>query len=228
MDYYGGEPNYPIGWPRFCHAISAGPQRDWSAWDYLHAWIYTTASRKTLPKEPLGLVLHLPDRANAFNWNLADLKLGAWAEINIPISRIPRSHDVRFIQFFISEANYKHQDQLDFYFDDLALLRYAQPTVLDLAAETAVLFADTKAVAAQFQLLGSKQGDTVPVACELRHEGKVTASTTLQATRGPQRVTIGLGQNGLVPGIYELTARAGEGQPAPPVSLRVVESPWRK
>ena len=228
VDYYGGEAKYPIGWPRFGRTIPEGPQRDWSAWDYLHMWIYTAASRPTLPKDPVGMGIQAPDKGNGIQMILTELKLGEWVEIKIPISKIARPGDVRNIQFHIAEANYKHQDQLDLFIDDLALLRYARPTVLDFAAETAVMFADAKAVAVRFQLAGVKPGDTVPVTCELRRDGKVMASATAQAARGPQRIIVEPARGGLAPGVYELTARVGDGQPAPTVALRVVESPWRK
>ena len=228
VDYFGGEKNYPIGWPRFGRAIPEGPQRDWSAWDYLHLWVYTTSSRPALPRDPAGLGLHAPDRSNAFSMILAELKLNEWVEIRIPVSKIPRPGDVRSIQFHIAEANYKHADQLDLFIDDLALLRYARPTILGFAAETAVTFADVKGVAARFQLAGVKPGDTVPVVCELRREGRVVARATARSARGPQRIVIEPGRGGLAPGMYELTAVAGDGQAAPPAALRVVESPWRK
>lgn len=228
VDYYGGEKNYPIGWPRFGRTLPAGAQRDWSAWDFLHMWIFTTASRPTLPKEPLGLGLHTPDKASAYNTILSQIKLGEWVEIVIPIAKIAHPGDVRNIQFHISEANYKHADLLDLWIDDLALLRYARPVVLDFAAENAVLFADAKVVAARFQLAGVKPNETVPVTCELRHDGKVVAQSTSQMARGAQRIALSLESGTLTPGEYELTARAAEGQPTPPLALRVVESPWRK
>lgn len=228
VDYFGGEKDYPIGWPRFGRTLPAGEQRDWSAWDFLHMWIFTTASRPTLPKEPLGLGLLTPDKTSAYNTILSQIKLGEWVEVVIPVAKIPRPGDVRNIQFHISEANYKHADQLDLWIDDLALLRYARPTLLDFAAETAVLFDDARVVAAQFQLAGIKPNETVPVTCELRRAGQVVAHAISQAARGAQRITLALETGTLVPGLYELTARAADGQPTAPVALRVVESPWRK
>ena len=228
VDYYGGEKNYPIGWPRFGRTLPAGAQRDWSAWDFLHMWIFTTASRPTLPKDPLGLGLHTPDKSSAYNTILSQIKLGEWVEVVIPIAKIQYPGDVRNIQFHISEANYRHADQLDLWIDDLALLRYARPVVLDLAAENAVLFADAKIVAARFELAGVKPNETVPVTCELRRAGQVVACATAQATRGAQRVALGLEPGALAPGVFELTARAGDGQPATTTQVRVVESPWRK
>jgi len=68
----------------------------------------------------------------------------------------------------------------------------------------------------------------VPVTCELRRAGQVVAHAISQAARGAQRITLALETGTLVPGMYELTARAADGQPTPPLALRVVESPWRK
>ena len=228
VDYFSGEPKHPIGWPRFGRAIPEGAQRDWSAWDYLHMWVYTTSSRPKLPQVPAGLGIQAPDKGQGISMILSELKLNEWVEIKIPISKIAQPGDVRNIQFHIAEANYKHQDQVDFYIDDLALLRYARPTVLDFAAETAVTYANAKAVAVRFQLAGVKPGDTVPVVCELRRDGRVVASATAQSVRGPQRIVIEPARGSLAPGVYELTARASDGQSAPPAALRVVESPWRK
>jgi len=224
VDYYAGEAKYPIGWPRF-GALIPEPARDWSAWDFLHMWIYTTSSRPALPREPVGLGLHVPDRANSYSVRLTELKLNEWVKIQIPIAKIPRPHDVRLIQFHISESDYKHGDKLDLFIDDLALLRYAQPTILDFSAETTVTFADTKTLAAHFQLSGVKPGETVPVAYELRRDDKVVARATTQATRGAQRISLPLDKK-LSPGSYELPVRAGGGSEAT-ARVRLVESPWR-
>ncbi len=228
VDYYSGEAKYPIGWPRCGRTIPEGAQRDWSAWDFLHMWIYATSSRPALPKEAVGLGLHTPDKASSFNTSLSQLKLGEWVEVVLPIAKIARPGDVRNLQFHLSEANYKHADQLDLWIDDLALLRYARPVVLAFASETAVLFADAKNVAARLQLAGVKPNTTVPVTCELRRAGQVVARATSQAARGAQHLVLPLEAGTLMPGVYELTARAAEGQPTAPVQVRVVESPWRK
>src|ERR1051325_88562 len=99
VDHFAGEPKYPIGWPRIAHAFPEGALRDWSAWDFLHMWIYVDTSRATLPKEPAGLGLLTPDRASGYNRALPELKKGEWIELNIPTSQIPRHADVRNIQF---------------------------------------------------------------------------------------------------------------------------------
>jgi len=227
VDFYGGEKNYPIGWPRFSHAIPEGPQRDWSGWDYLSMWIYTETSREALPREPVGLGLYAPDKSSAYSRTLSELKKGEWAEIRIPLSQIPRHQDVRSMQFHIAEARYKHEDKLDLYVDDIALLRYARPTLLEFAAENAVMFANAQCVPVRFQLAGVKPDASVEVACELKRDGKAAARATVRAARGAQRVALDLGRKKLVPGDYELIATvAGNPQPVT-AKVRLVESPWR-
>ena len=226
VDYFSGEAKYPIGWPRIGHAIPVGGLRDWSDWDFLHLWVYVDTSRDALPKEPAGLGLHTPDRASAYNRPLAELKKDQWVELNIPISEISRHGDVRNIQFHLAEANYRHGDRVDFYLNDLALARYAEPTLFDLTPENTVLFSDATRLAVRFQLLGLKAGEHARVACELSREGKIATRASVEAARGTQRVRLELGRPPLAPGIYELRATIAGRAQSTATSVRVVESPW--
>lgn len=227
VDHTSGEAKYPVGWPRIGHAIAEGSLRDWSAWDFLHLWVYVETSRDALPKEPAGLGLHTPDRAGAFNRALTQLRKDQWVEMNFPISQIPRNHDVRNIQFHVAEANYQHGDRLDFYLNDLALTRYAEPTLFDLAAENAVLFSDATRLPVRFQLLGVQPGQMAEVACELRRDGKTAVRVTATVGRGAQRLVLELGRAKLVPGNYELHATIAGRPQVGMAAVRVVESPWR-
>lgn len=228
IDYFSGEAKYPIGWPRIGHAIPAGELRDWSDWDFLHLWVYVETSRDALPKDPAGLGLHTPDRASAYGRPLAELRKDQWVELNIPIGEIPRHAEVRNIQFHLTEANYRHGDRVDFYLNDLALARYAEPTLLDLAPENTVLFSDATRLAVRFQLLGLKAGERARVACELSREGKTAARASAEGTRGKQRVLLELGRPPLAPGNYELRATIAGRAQSTTASVRVVESPWNQ
>ncbi len=226
VDHFAGEAKYPIGWPRANCALRDAAARDWSDWDYFQFWVFTGTSRTALPRDPVGLALHTPDKQDAYARPLSELKKGEWVQVRIPLSQVPRRGDVRLMQVHISESNYRHQDQLDFYFDEIALLRYAQPTLLDLAAENAVLFTDAQQLAVRFQLAGVKAEDRVEVVCELRCGGKSAAHTAATCGRGPQRVTIDLSRVQLAPGDYEVVARAAGGAETA-ARLRLVESPWK-
>ena len=226
VDYFGGEPNYPVGWPRTNHAIPAGPARDWSGWDFLHFWVYTETSRAALPREPVGLILYTPDREGEYHRTLTGLKKNDWVEITIPLQEIPRHHDVRLIQFYLSESRYQHKDELDLYIDDLALVRYAKPALLDFAAERAVLYADEKRIPVRFQLRGVKPDETQEVRIELRSGGRVAAQALVKTGRGSHRALLDTGGH-LEPGVYDLVARLAGGAGTAAAPVRLVESPWK-
>jgi hypothetical protein len=225
VDYTAGEAKYPIGWPRFSHAIPEGPVRDWSDWDFLHMWIYTETSREALPKDPVGLGLLTPDKAGAYSTVLSVLKKGEWVEITIPMTKIPRNNDVRSIQFHISESNYRDRDALDLHIDDLALVRYAEPTLLAFASEQSVMFADAKCVPVRLEVAGVKRAESADLSCELRRGWEVVAKASVKVERGPQRLALDLGGKTLKAGMYELAARVAGG-PMEKAQVRVVESPW--
>jgi hypothetical protein len=227
VDHLGGEANYPIGWPRISRTLREPSARDWSGWDYLQFWVYTDTSRETLPRDPVGLTLHTPDKEGAFNRSLDDLKKAAWVRVRIPLSEVPRHHDVRLMQFHIAESKYRHRDELDFYFDEIALLRYAQPALLDFTTENAVMFADAKQVPLRFNLAGVKPGTSVEVTCVLKTGGTVAAETKLKAGRGPQRAMLDLHEVRLAAGDYELSASIAGGTQVVATSLRLVSSPWQ-
>lgn len=227
VDHTAGEVKYPIGWPRAHGVLAELAARDWSAWDFLQLRVYTDSSRASLPAEPVGLILHTPDKAAAYQRPLAELQKGRWVDIRIPLAQVPRRHDVRLLQIHIAESKYRHQDQLDLYFDEIVLLRYARPTLVDFAAEGAVLFADTKFIPVRFQLLGVPADTAVEVTCELRRDGQVAAQAAARGTRGAQRVVLDVSRQSLAPGAYELAARvAGGGAPAT-APMRLVASPWK-
>ncbi len=227
VDHFAGEPNYPVGWPRANIALQERTARDWSGWDFLQLWIYTDTTRATLPTEPAGLALHTPDREGAFSRPLSELRKGEWVQVKIPLAQVQRHNDVRLMQFHVSESKYRHGDQLDFYFDEVALLRFAEPTLLNFAPESAVLFADAKEIPVRFELAGVSPGEHAQVVCELRHGEKVEARRTVEAQRGPQRVLLDVSQAQLAPGSYTLSAHASGGPTNATAQVRLIESPWK-
>lgn len=227
VDYQRGELKYPIGWPRISRTIPAGAARDWSGWDFLRMWVYTTTSRPRLPAVPVGLGLHMPDRAGAYNRTLSELEKDEWVEIRIPLAQVPRHHDVRQVQFHIAESNYRDGDQLDLYFADVALLRYATPTLLSLAPEQAVVFEDARGLAVVLEAVGIKPGEELPVSCELRRPGGVVARMTAPVSRGRHRLLLEPVAGALSPGTYELQAAFAGERSSVTANVRVVESPWR-
>ncbi|MFA6544370.1 MAG: hypothetical protein WCS99_08080 [Limisphaerales bacterium] len=227
VDYYAGEAKYPIGWPRVSHTVT-GATGDWSAWDFLHMWIYTGTSREALPTAPVSLIISQGgDKSLNYSRTLSELKKGEWVEVRIPISKFSQPNDVRVMQFSIAEDKYHHQDKLDFYIDDLALLRYAAPTVLDFTAVNAVMFDDVRQIPVSFRLTGISQFEHKRVTWELRRQGRVMAGGTVESGRGGQRVALDVSKASLQAGDYELRASVEGGTATATALVRVVASPWR-
>jgi hypothetical protein len=222
VDHFAGQPDYPIGWPRTGRDVPED-QRDWTGYDFLELVIHVETSREALPRDPLGLIVYVPDKPNAYSRTLAELRKGETTRIVVPMSDIPRHHNVTRIQFFISESNYAHGDVLDFYIDDIALTRYAEPFISDLEPLQSVAFSDASHLGVQFRLLGVEDGKQVAVTGRLRQGEEVIGKGEWQLGRGEQETWI------------ELTAppKAGEaslevflGEPREVAKVRFVESPF--
>lgn len=227
VDHFGGEANYPVGWPRISCALRDPASRDWSAWDYLQLSIYAGTSRDALPREPVGLAIYTPDKNSAYQRILHELKKDAWTRIRIPIAELPRAQDVRLMQFHIADSHYRHQDQLDLYFEEIALVRYAQPAFLGFGPESRVMFADTAHVPVRFRLAGIAPGETLEVAFELRQGGRTAVRTTARLARGLQRIVLDLRGAQLSAGDCELSAGIAGGAARATAPLRLAPSPWQ-
>lgn len=226
VDHTSGEAKYPIGWPRFGRSIPEGSLRDWSAWDSLHFWLRADTSREALPREPVGLGLQTPDKASSFQRSLSELRKGEWVELDIPLREIPRHGDVRQLQFHISESKYQHGDTLDLLIAGPELRRPAQPILLDLLPECAVMYADAPRIPVRFRLAGVRPGERAEVDLSLRHDGKCLIDATSRLERGEHRIELERGGAALAPGEYEIEARIA-GLPENAVGrVRLVESPW--
>lgn len=228
VDHKTGEPKYPIGWPRFGRGIPEGPLRDWSGWDSLHLWVRADTSRDALPREPVGLGLHTPDKSSSFQRPLAELRKGEWVELDIPLREIPRHGDVRQIQFHISESKYLHGDTLDLLVAGPELRRLAQPTLLDLAPECAVMYVDASSIPVRFRLAGVKSGEKGDVEVALCRGGETVLNAAARLERGSHRIELQRGRAPVGPGDYEIVAGIA-GRPGKAMArVRLVESPWAK
>ncbi len=227
VDHTTGEPKYPIGWPRVNRSLPAGPQRDWSDWDYLECRVLVRTNRESLPSIPAGLGLHTPDRAGAYQRTLAELQAGAWVHVRIPIASIPRHHEVRQIQFHIAESNYRHGDRLDFYFRDLALVRHTMPTLLAFTAENTVAFTEASSVTLRLNVAGIDRGHAATLAGRLAQRDRVLARREFRVHRGLTTVPFPLGTGPFSEGDYDLSLQFGEGDVVYVLPFRLVDSPWK-
>ncbi|MGD8239689.1 MAG: hypothetical protein PVH68_14110 [Armatimonadota bacterium] len=230
VDHHAGQPDYPIGWPRTNRPFGEPWQQDWSDFEFFSFWIYCATSRDALPREPLGLILYTPDKPRAYNRSLTELKKDEWVHIVIPLNQIPRHDNVTRIQFYIAESRYRDGDTLDFYVDDIALTRYAEPTIDAFAVGQRAIWADARWLPATFRMLGINAEQTAVAEFQVRRGDRIVATATRTVARGEQRVWIDLGRRPLPAGSCEVAARlqGGDARGWVTAPVRVVASPWQE
>lgn len=224
VDHYGGEPKYPIGWPRVWRAFK-GDERDWSSFDFLEFRVRADTTREKLPGTPVTLQVRTDVGEGNWSRPLTELKKGEWVKFAFPLGELPKLKAVNQIMFSISDSDYRHNDEVEFTIADLALTRFTAPTLLEFVPEQAVLFTDAPGLPVRFRVSGLKAGQRAEVVCELQRDGKTIARETLAAGRGPQRLVMRPGEKPWPPGAGELVGRIGEGPPQIS-TVRWVESPW--
>lgn len=192
VDHTKGEKSYPVGWPRTALDLAKRKLTDWSVYDAFECWIYAETSREKLPGSPLGVNFQHSGRKQSSSFPLNTVRKKEWVKIVVPIVQIKSPSDVQRVQFNISESNYRHGDQVDFYISQPALTRYVDPAVSELAVRRQVLFGAERVVEAEFRLAGHKDLERTTVECSVGQDGAAPAArTTVKAARsGEAAVTI--------------------------------------
>lgn len=226
VNWETGEAKYPVGWPRMNRKVPPEAQ-DWSSWDYLEFSIYVESSRKSLPTVPMGLGIYSGGGKADYNRSLTELQLGKWTDYRLPLSALPSLKTRTGMQFHIAEANYRHGDVLDFWIDNISLVRYVAPTLTASRLAESVIFSDARYVLVDLDVMGVKPGTTADVTWALSSRGKTVSEGLLQVGRGLNTVGLPLPQKPLAAGDYELAVRT-QGDSPPPFALRVVSSPWQE
>ncbi|MEW6358338.1 MAG: hypothetical protein AB1696_18540 [Planctomycetota bacterium] len=167
INHKGGEKNYPIGWPRTGKRMGDGLPTDWSNYDFFECWIYTETSRDALPGTPLTVSFSHSGQKNSTPFRLGEIKKDEWVKIEIPISKLKQSNDVQSIQFHMSESEYKHDDQVDFYIDDVVLTRFVDPTIVTFDVNKKLIYTSDPQMSASYSLSGYKGLDRAVVEMEI-------------------------------------------------------------
>lgn len=223
VNHETGQPDYPIGWPRTYLRVP-DELKDWSGWDFIDFWLFADTSREKFPDTPLGLIIRCPDRNSQWQTTLSPVR-GEWAHFRFELSNAPDPTNCAAVQLFISESNYNHGDVLDFWIDDLSLLRYAEPTIIGMQPLNHVHYADVAVVRVQVELTGMDEGESAEVLARLVGGGSTVRQTT--ARLGPGVHTLPLEVGGALPtGDYEVQAQIVGGERTVNAPVRVISSPW--
>ncbi len=172
VDHTKGEKNYPVGWPRTGKNLDKLKLTDFSPYDSFECWIYTETSRESLPGQPLGVGFYHSGAKRSTSIRLDEIAKDRWVKVVVPITKLDAPADVQRVQFNISEANYKHGDRVEFYIDGMALVRYVEPAVAQLAVDRKVLYSSDREITAVYRLAGYKGMDSVKVEFSIGPSGK--------------------------------------------------------
>jgi hypothetical protein len=125
----------------------------------------------------------------------------------------------------LARGRYADKTTLEFAIARLELLRYSQPTLLDLHPLVAVAFADAGSLPVQAKLLGLPAGATTPLELRLMKGAEAVASWRTQAQEGEMQLSFPL-PGALSPVNYTVSGTAGGSTLSAPV--RLVASPWQE
>jgi hypothetical protein len=224
VDWQAGEERYPVGWPRI--SLTLPPeQRDWRGWEQLRLRVLAHSSAGSLPFRPLGITIRGGTQRISWEDEVPALPVGQWREFTFDVHKLPDPADVRAVGVYISEDKYADKTTLEFAIARLELVRYSQPTLVDLKPVAGVAFADAKALPAQVTLLGLRAGVAAPVELRLMRDGTAVAARQAQAGEGETSLSLALPAD-LSPGDYTLSGTAGGRTLSAPV--RLVRSPWQE
>lgn len=223
VDWLGGESGYPIGWPRTIRMLK-GDMRQWGAWDYLEFSIYAKSTQGSLPEQPLGLILYGADNKKAYERDLTELQLDRWTDFRIPTIDLPA--ECGGIHFYVAESRYHHGEQLDFWIDNVSLVRSPGASVVGSRLSEESVFADSGNLAVEVLLTGVKPGESAEVAWKINAGEQSVAGGAFVAPRGRTTHSLTLPKN-LAPGTYDVVLQTGEAGSVI-LKLMVVSSPWQE
>jgi hypothetical protein len=226
VNHETGQPDYPIGWPR-TYLSMPEESRDWRKWDFVEFWLYADTSRKNLPNTPLGFIVRSPDKPNSYHRTVDEAQKGKWTHVRVPTSDMPLPGQCTAVQFFIAESNYNHGDVLDFWIDGLALVRYAEPTIISMQPLGRVQYADTDAVRMEVGMTGLEERQTAELLVRLVRDSETVRRSSAVLRSGVQTVPLEVGGD-LEAGCYELQAQIVGSQRTVTETIRVISSPWEE
>ena len=228
VDHYAGEKKYPVGWPRMGLYPSALCERDWTRFEHFELMVYTEMSRDKIPKTPITLILYCPDRSRAWSRTLGELKLNEWVKFSLPISKMRYVEGVARVAFSVSESNYKHGDQLDFYIGGFRFVRSSECEIADLRPAASAVFQGQPAVDVEIDVLGVPKGVSRAVPFTIRRGEAVIRRESLPVHRGRYTLSIDIAELRLTPGTYTVAAFEGDREKTRSATFRVVASPWKE
>ena len=231
VDHFGGEKNYPVGWPRmYFQSFNRHPVllSDWREWDHFEFDV-----RIKLENDPANQICPVSLMLSTPSFRLA-LPLRKWHDgklhsIKVPVDQLKAPHKITNFGFSIADSNYKHGAKLTLWAGNFRLTRSSECFVEDLKLLTPAITAADNAVRINVNITGpaGSVARGVPFEVTALSSGKVLRKETLPVQRGIKDMEIGVDDLRLVPGQYNLTVFPGDKVKTKSVVFTVLSSPFQ-
>lgn len=218
-------------WPRTAKRLRKSESVDWTDYDYFECWVYATTSREALPEYPIAIVFYTLRPNISFDIELAQIGMGRWTKIRIPLAQIQFGGDVERIQFCLPSRNYDDGDRVNFYIDDIALVRYAHPVIKSLSARRRLVYVSERCLIADYSLVGNRSDKVTSVVLEIGQGNLLHAKTSIAAADVREELAIEISADHLLrpgPSWMRLSIQDREGRclHVKESTFRVIEGPF--
>lgn len=231
VDHFGGEKNYPIGWPRnYFTSFWRKPAvpANWRDWDCIEFDLKMKLEND--PQNQLAPVtFSVRMGSQRFGKTFNKLHDGKVHHITVRLSELADPARITMLGFSISERGYKHGAKLTLQAWNFRLTRSADCSVKKMKVLTPAITATDPSVKLQLLVTGpaGKVAQGVPFELTRLADGKVLRREQLPVQRGDRELDIEISELDLKPGNYKLTIFPGQKGKSQSGSFKVLSSPYK-
>ena len=179
---------YAKGWPMMQRTFKA--PRDWEDYDAISFWLFTRTKAKLLQERVLRV--GFPDASGTrsrLDWyTIPGIKPGAWQKVTVPKTLDVDWSKVQGISFYVAEGWYQDGDKIDFFVDDMQLVKRTVPMLASVDICSRILPRGT-GVVLNSTCEGPWRGTRLRVTVS-GPDGRVQWSATQPTTGKKQRVLL--------------------------------------
>lgn len=196
---------YAKGWPMMRRTFPE--PRDWSAYDYVDFWLYPKTDLSLKQSTVLRVGFPWQDMKGQQPWHAIDrVEPNRWQQVRVPLVMEADWSRITGVSFYVAEAWYQDGEQVDFYVDDMRLVKRTVPAIASCTV-SARTFPRGESLGVQLKIVGPAQG--AQVRCRI-------VGTQLEFTRAlsGRETTFAFPTKGLTPGghqaVVELIGPSGQ------------------
>ena len=150
---------YARGWPMMRRAFSE--PADWSSYDYVDFWLYAKTDLSLRQSTVLRVGFSWQDMKERPPWHTIEgIQPNQWQRVRVPLTMQADWSRITGVSFYVAEGWYQHGDKVDFFVDDMRLVRRTIP-VISSSSVTARTSRRGRALGVRLKIAGPIEGARV-------------------------------------------------------------------